>query len=187
VWWLLAAAGLAIAICVVGLVAASTLGRAIAAIALVVIVVAVGRLVTLKAPEIVGATLHQHGFLRDRRVPLAGARTLTLNPNPGGFGQLQVQPRHGHSAYLVLMVRSPPFISTSLDPDTLDRLGAALLATGHVRAADLQTLLQLQAEHLRAGGPLDRSPLRGLDRADAERYRGLDTLTALLRRASPPG
>jgi hypothetical protein len=168
---------------VVGVVSAPEPGPIIAAVMIVLIVVVFGRLLTRSPSELIGETLHYHGFLGDRDIPLAGARELTLGPSAGGFGQLHLKPAQGRAVYPILMLRTWPIVSVCMPPDDLDRLGQALLATGHVQAEDLRTILHLQAEHLRAGGSLETSPLRGPKNEDGRTYLGDSTLTMLLRRA----
>jgi hypothetical protein len=181
--WLCGFAALLVAIGVAGMVSAPEPGPIIAAIAIVLIVAAVVRMLMMGTSQLVDGTLHHIGFLHNRQVPIAGARNVTLEPSSGGFGQLRLVPAHGRPVHLQLMLNAWPFVGVCMRPDDLDRLGEALLATGHAHAQDLRTILHLQAEHLRAGGSLATSPLRAPSHADGRKYLGDSTLTMLLRRA----
>ncbi len=181
--WLCGFAALLVAIGVAGMVSAPEPGPVLAAIAIVVIVAAVVRMLLMGTSRLVNGTLHHIGFLHNREVPIAGARTVTLEPSSGGFGQLRIIPAQGRPVHLQLMLNAWPFVGVCMRPDDLDRLGEALLATGNAQAQDLRTILHLQAEHLRAGGSLATSPLRAPRHSEGRKYVGDSTLTMLLRRA----
>lgn len=122
--------------------------------------------------ELVGTTVVYRGLFGTRRVDLAGAAEVRLWANPAGIANLRVRPAGGRPTTDLPVLLMTAYVKKCMEPDGLDRLGAAAAGAADPRGDGVATVLRMQAEHLRGGGALADSPMRPL--TDARMFRGAE-------------
>jgi hypothetical protein len=106
------------------------------------------------------ATMVQRRAFTTERVGLRRAQSVGLAPNGGGQAQFLASGRDGHALTNILSLTL--YVERSQPPEVLDALADALRSSKAKGAAEAIAELRAQADHLRAGGSPQTSPLASM-------------------------